>query len=103
MIAFNQTDILHFGADLQHRGTAFHLQVLNDGNAVTVRQQVAVRIFYDERISILSRLGIIPFMSAFRADEHAIIFIGVFRIAFWAVWERHIGILKSVNALESAS
>jgi hypothetical protein len=33
-------------------------------------------------------------VSAFRADEHAIIFIGVFRIAFWAVWELHIGILK---------
>jgi hypothetical protein len=28
-------------------------------------------------------------MGAFRADKHAVIFISVVRIAFWAVWQLH--------------
>ena len=103
MIAFNQTDIFNFSADLQHGGAAFYLKIFHNGNAVAVCQQVAIRVFHDQRIAVLRRLRIVPFMGAFRANEHAIVFIGVFRIAFRAVWKLHVGILKSVNTLENAS
>jgi hypothetical protein len=70
MIAFNQTDIFHPGADFQHRRAAFNLQVFNHGNAVAISQQITVSIFNDKCITILRRFCIIPFVSAFRADEH---------------------------------
>ncbi|MNE39557.1 hypothetical protein D3C80_1335170 [compost metagenome] len=93
MIAFNQTNILHLSADFQHGRTAFHLQVFYDGDVIAIDQQITVGVFHDQRIAILRRFGVIPFMGAFRANEHAIIFIGVFGITFWTVWKRHIGIL----------
>ena len=41
MVAFNQADVFHFGANFQHRRATFHLQIFNDGNAVAVSQQIA--------------------------------------------------------------
>ena len=50
MVAFNQADVFHFGANFQHRRATFHLQIFNDGNAVAVSQQIAVSIFNDRSI-----------------------------------------------------
>ena len=86
MVAFNQADVFHFGANFQHRRATFHLQIFNDGNAVAVSQQIAVSIFNDQLVAFLCRFCVVPFVGTFRADVHAVIFVGVFGVAFWAVW-----------------
>ena len=85
VIAFDQADVLHFGADLQHGRATFHLQIFYHGDAVAVGQQVTVSIFDDQLIAVVRRLSIVPLVRAFRADEHAVVFIGVFGIALWAM------------------
>ena len=95
MVAFNQADVFHFGANFQHRRATFHLQIFNDGNAVAVSQQIAVSIFNDKLVAFLCRFCVVPFVGTFRADVHAVIFVGVFGVAFWAVWWWHVDFLKS--------
>lgn len=71
---------------VKHRRATFHLQIFNDGNAVAVSQQIAVSIFNDQLVAFLCRFCVVPFVGTFRADVHAVIFVGVFGVAFWAVW-----------------
>lgn len=84
--AWTKADVFHFGANFQHRRATFHLQIFNDGNAVAVSQQIAVSIFNDQLVAFLCRFCVVPFVGTFRADVHAVIFVGVFGVAFWAVW-----------------
>ena len=51
-----------------------------------VSQQIAVSIFNDQLVAFLCRFCVVPFVGTFRADVHAVIFVGVFGVAFWAVW-----------------
>ncbi len=72
MVAFNQTNILHFGAIFSMEELPFTFRSFHDGDAIAVRQQVAVGVFTDNPAHrSLSGLRIVPFVSAFRADERA--------------------------------
>src|SRR5476649_1632782 len=88
VVAVAQADVLDLGADLDHQGRAFDLEVFDDRDGVAVLQDVAYRVFLHGFIAGCFGLAIGgPFMGAFRADQLGAVFVGVFGIAFRAGWQ----------------
>ena len=50
MVAFNQSDVFHFGAGFDWFGGSFYRQIFNDYHRVAMLKDVAVCIFYFMRI-----------------------------------------------------
>ena len=89
VIAFNQANVFHFGAHLDHRRAAFELEVFDHGHGVAVCQQVADRIFPNFFFCLFFISVLLPLVCALWADEHVTICIGEFRVAFGALWDGH--------------
>lgn len=51
MVAFNQSDVLHFGAGFDWFGGSFYRQIFNDYHRIAILKDVAVCIFYFMRIT----------------------------------------------------
>ena len=85
MVAIDQADVLHLGADLDHQRSAFDLQVLDHRDGVAVLQQVAHRVL-DGRGLVAAVSGSIgrPLVAAFGTDQLRAIHVAVFGVAFRA-------------------
>ena len=88
VIAVDQTDVLHLGADLDHAARTFQLQILDDRDRIAILQDIAdgVAVNLGAVAGIGCRL-LRPFMGALRADVEAAVFVGEFGIAFGAGWQ----------------
>lgn len=96
VVAFDEADVLHLGADLERRRGTLHLEGLHDGDGVAVGEQRAVGVLHDEFLLVMGGfLAGRPFMGAFRADEMASILVHVLGAALRARRKRgHGGVLE---------
>ena len=74
VIALNQPDPAHLGADLDRRGRAFDLEVLDDDHGISVRQQVANAVAHDARVGRRVIAG--PFIATLGTDQKGVHFVG---------------------------
>src|SRR5690606_2670393 len=83
VVAVDQADAAHLGADLHHRGRALDLQVLDDDHGVAVGQRGAVGVAHDLHVPGVGLGGFAPHpgMAAFRAGQAAAVGVGVFGAA----------------------
>ena len=81
VIAFDQADVLHLGADLDHQRRAFDLEILDHGHAVSVLQRVAIGVADDALFIGARRRHLGPFVRALGADVHLAVFVSEFRTA----------------------
>ncbi|MNW64464.1 hypothetical protein D3C74_427480 [compost metagenome] len=88
MIAFDQPDVLHFGANFQYRGASFDLKVFDDSNRISIVQNIAVGIpDYLALLSACMLCTLRPLMPAFRANQKRPVLVRVLRAALRAVWQ----------------
>src|SRR5690606_36059574 len=81
VIALDQADVLHLGADFHHSRRALDLQVLDDRHAVAVLQDVAVSVAHDSLVIGLARCVSRPLVRTLRAHVQGLIQVGVFGTA----------------------
>ena len=99
VIAFDEPDVLDLCADLDHERGTLDLQILDDGDAIAVLEDVADRIANCPNLRCFGEAFLAPFVRAFGADVHRPVFVGVFGIALRALGQsRHEGNPKSKTA-----
>ena len=87
VIAINQADVLDLGADLDDRGGALDLQILDYRDRIAVYQNIAEGILENLGLFTDFSCGFFrPLVTALRADILAAIIVSVFRTAFGALW-----------------
>ena len=87
MVAFNQADVFYFWC--QFSASKSYLSLSDLLMMVTLSpsaSRLPLAFFNDQLVAFLCRFCVVPFVGTFRADVHAVIFVGVFGVAFWAVW-----------------
>jgi hypothetical protein len=85
VVALDQADVLDLGADLDDGRRSLELEVLDQGHAVAVGEQVAEGVLPD--LGFFSRLiatGLVPFVGAFGADVQITVLVGELGLAFRA-------------------
>ena len=89
VVAFDQADVFDLGADLDDRGGALDLQVLDQSDGVAVLKDVPRSVFENfSRFNFGLNL-LRPLMSALRTDKIIAIFVCQYRLAFGAIGQGH--------------
>ena len=90
MVAINNSNALDLGAYFHRARRAFELEILDQYNAITIVQYVAVRIFDNAWAIFFGCFSFDgPFETAVSANEVGAVGVGVFKGALRASWSGH--------------